>query len=534
MYRTGDRARWSADGELFFAGRADEQVKVRGFRVEPGEVEVVLAEHETVDQVAVLLREDRPGDQRLVAYVVPAAGGAAESPAAGAVLENPAAGAVLREFAARRLPEYMVPATFVTLKALPLTVNGKLDRRRLPAPDFAGGAGSPAPATAVEGVLAGLFAEALGLETVGREDSFFELGGDSLRGMRLIARIREVLDAVVGVRDLFASPTVAAIAGMLNNTSDVGDFDRVLPLRADGTRPPLFCLPPGQGLSWRYAALTRHLPAEYPIYGLQSRGLTSAEELPHSIEEMAADYFELIRSLQPTGPYHLLGWSLGGVIAHALAAHIESQGEQVALLAVLDGYPHQSRAPEGGRPGPGDPGEQIRRMEDGVEVTAGAGPDQPADGGTEPAGPAGGGTGPADGSTGPADGSTDPAGQGGPAGPAAPGMRRRRKQDGVEVVAGAEPGPAAAVDEALQGVQRVKLNNEQLLRDFTPGVVAGGMVLFVAAAGRPESFPAEQAPEIWRPYIGGDLESHQLDTDHPGIMDPDPLTEIARLIAEKY
>ncbi|MBR7671820.1 amino acid adenylation domain-containing protein [Streptomyces daliensis] len=283
MYRSGDLARWTEQGLLEFAGRADEQVKIRGFRVEPGEIESVVASHPEVSQAAVVVREDRPGDKRLVAYVVPVTEGALDT-------------AKLLEFAGERLPEYMVPTSVLTLDVLPLTVNGKLDRASLPAPDLATREGR-APATPTEEVLAGLFGEVLGLERVNAEESFFELGGDSLLAMRLIARLRSVLDTEVSIRELFGAPTVAGVARLIDGTETRGRV--VLQPR---TRPEVLPLSFAQQRMWLLNRMQEAGPGAAAAYNLPMALRISGELNVAALEAAlndVADRHETLRTVFP-------------------------------------------------------------------------------------------------------------------------------------------------------------------------------------------------------------------------------------------
>jgi amino acid adenylation domain-containing protein len=334
MYRTGDLARWGPGGVLEFLGRADEQVKIRGFRVEPGETEAVLAACPGVAQAVVTVREDTPGDRRLIAYLVPAPGTAA-SGADGA--ETGGLAAAARQFAAGRLPGYMLPAAFVVLETLPLTVNGKVDRRALPAPEYAGGTGR-GPATVQEEVICAAFAEVLGLERVGPEDDFFELGGHSLLAVSLAERLREH-GMPVPVRALYEAPTPAELISCLDLPFMGEGLSVLLPIRTKGQRPPFFCIHPVEGLSWCYMPLAGYVQADYPVYGLQARGLNGMDQPPCSIQDMASEYIEQIRAVQGSGPYHLLGWSFGGMVAHEMAVQLQADGEDIATLIILDAYP---------------------------------------------------------------------------------------------------------------------------------------------------------------------------------------------------
>ncbi|MGH3612360.1 MAG: AMP-binding enzyme, partial [Pseudonocardia sp.] len=202
MYHTGDRARWTINGQLHYLGRTDNQIKIRGFRIEPGEIEAMLATHPAVDTVAVVARQDQPGTKRLVAYVVPTADEVVDS-------------AELRTHLTTTLPEYMVPSAFVPLDQLPLTPNGKLNRKALPAPDFTAAVDYVAPRTEAERVLADIWADVLGVKQVGVEDDFFELGGDSLHRLQLTSRTKAAFDVALTLRDIRTARTVSALAELV-------------------------------------------------------------------------------------------------------------------------------------------------------------------------------------------------------------------------------------------------------------------------------------------------------------------------------
>ncbi|WP_153812724.1 non-ribosomal peptide synthetase [Streptomyces sp. SUK 48] len=289
MYRTGDLARWNQHGEIEFLGRADQQVKLRGFRIELGEIETVLSRRPEVGQAAVVVREDRPGDKRLVAYVVPVTG--SETAPDTACDIDPEA---LRRYAVEALPEYMVPSAFVTLDALPLTANGKLDRRALPAPVLRGSTGGQAARTPAEQVLCTLFAEALGLPSVAVDDDFFRLGGHSLLATRLVARVREIFGAQVLVRDLFRHPTAAALAAHIAG----GQHDATRPALTAGSRPARLPLSPSQRRLW-FLDQMEGPSATYNIpLAIRLTGGLDREALRGAVSDVVARH-EALRTLFP-------------------------------------------------------------------------------------------------------------------------------------------------------------------------------------------------------------------------------------------
>lgn len=359
IYRTGDLARWRDDGTVVFLGRNDHQVKLRGQRIERGEIEAALIATGALVRAEVLLREERPGDQ-------PRDGFDAEP---------------LRRHLAARLPDYMVPAAIVRLDAWPVNANGKLDRGALPAPSALPSTGRPARGE-TEIALARLICEVLGRDPgvlPGADDDFFDLGGDSLAAVTLLLRIQERWHRDPGLGTLFDSPTVAALASAIDAGTvrfDSGLAPLIRLAAGDPAEAPLFVIHPAGGICWGYRHLARALARpglgeepgqavreaepqlrgqreqpEQPeqrkqqkqrarsVFGLQAPGLAPDHPLPDSIDALAADYVQRVLEVQPQGPIHLLGWSVGGIIAQAMAVTLADRGHEVGLVALLDAYP---------------------------------------------------------------------------------------------------------------------------------------------------------------------------------------------------
>jgi amino acid adenylation domain-containing protein len=313
-YRTGDLGRWRPDGTIKFMGRNDHQVKVRGFRIELGEIEAALRAHPEVREAVVLAREDAPGDQRLVAYIV-----------------GNATPEALRAHLSARLPDYMVPAAYVAQDALPLTPNGKLDRAALPAPLAAAVRPNPyePPRMGIERVLARAWSKVLNLAVIGREDHFFELGGHSLLAVRLVADAKQ-RGLGLTLQHVYAYPTLRAQAARLLGAEHSSDTE-ALAVRRTGTAPTLFALPTGMGDVTYAFELTAHLDTDAPVYALPW-----PDVMPESMDALAADMVRIMRVVQPAGPYRLLGYSSGALLAYAMAQLLAEQDELVDFIGMLD------------------------------------------------------------------------------------------------------------------------------------------------------------------------------------------------------
>jgi FkbM family methyltransferase len=380
----------------------------------------------------------------------------------------------IRNHVRSRLPEYMVPAAYVMLESLPLTANGKLDRKRLPAPKDSRKC-SRWMRGPEEETLCSLFAEVLGIEQVGLDDNFFEMGGHSLLAAKLVTMIRAMLGVEISIRTLFEAPTVAKLATRKDFRSDVDSFETVLPIRAQGTLPPLFCVHPGSGLSWRYARLLKYVKPERPIYGLQARSFTVHEISAQTVEEMAVDYVDEICKIQPTGPYHLVGWSIGGLLAYSAACVLQSRGERVAFLSVLDAIPFAAHEAE-----------NVRPQESLIDIAASIFGD---------------------------DLKSEP--------PILSMLYERLSRDG-------RLPPDFSEHQFSVLVQNLR-GAHDLARRFVPRIYNGNLLIFVGTVGRSNAKLVSE--KEWRPYVNGDIRVYPIVSKHTDMMSSGALAEFGPILA---
>jgi amino acid adenylation domain-containing protein len=398
----------------------------------------------------------------------------ANTPAQGSATSE--LGRSLHEYLRQSLPDYMVPSTIMVVPSWPLTRNGKIDRRALPAPLQQHREGYRSPRTPQEDLLCKMFGEVLGLAHVGIDDNFFSLGGHSLMATRLVSQVRSTLGVELRIRTLFEAPTVADLVQRLDvKTSPESAFERILPLRSHGSLPPLFCAHPAGGLSWTYAGFMRELDPQRPIYGLQASAVANDEPFPTSVEAMAEDYVKAIRQIQPKGPYYLLGWSFGGILIFAVACHLQQQGEQVASLTIMDSYPSTDE-----RPARVETEDEILR-----EAASLLGLDVKQFG--------------------------------------------DRPVDFAMLFQAADRAghiPADFNQHIAKRTLQMMKHNAALGRSFRPGRFDGDIQFFFADQKKGEY----SLPEAWQPFITGRIYTHVIHCKHSEMTEPVPLKEIGRIL----
>ncbi|WP_213806669.1 non-ribosomal peptide synthetase [Granulicella sp. dw_53] len=485
MYRTGDLVRWIDGGLLEFIGRVDDQVKVNGHRVELGEIESLLLQHETVSEAAVTAHHDG-GTVSLASYLVASNGMFIDIDS-------------LRVFLAGRLPSYMMPDSFVVLDALPLTPNGKLDRKALPLPEWANRNIYVEPATPTEKKLAELWQQILKVGRVGLHDNFFELGGDSLNAAELAALFPTLFETELALGSLFEAPTVGALAALIDRltSSDlVEPLSVMLPLRRVAHRP-LFCIHPMIGVSLGFSALLRHLDPMIPVYGLQSRGLRGGVSLPSSIEEIATDYLTQIRRIQPEGPYRLIGRSLGGLLGHSIAAQMQAQGSEVELLSMIDSYLFASE--ENDRPPTGADEVKMALSFLGIDLVHENIPATLKELGEF--------------------------------------LLRHDNARSIPQLEGVMRLSQEIIKshpEFIKHLAAVMFNNLKLARQHVPCKIDVDVLYFSATevTGDLDGI-LDRNPSAWRPFVGGVFQVHELACHHENVLDPVPAAEIGNILQQR-
>lgn len=490
LYRTGDRVRWNDEGLLEFIGRVnDDQVKINGHRVELGEIESVLRQHASVAEAAVSAHKKDDGSLSLTAYVVLSEGEKVDS-------------TLFRSFLTRRLSNSMIPDSFMLLDAMPLSPNGKLDRKQLPVTTCITPHRYVEPITPTEKKLALLWQKILKVDQVGLHDNFFDLGGDSLSVAEFIAHFHSSFEMELPMNSLFEAPTIESLAEWIASLSKKENdlLGVILPLRkvSRTIHYPLFCIHPIAGFSLGFSALLRHLDANLPVYGLQSRGL-SGGHLPLSIEEIAADYLKQIRHIQPEGPYRLLGRSLGGLIAHCLAAQMQEQDLQVELLAMIDSCLFLSEELHQ----PLTEAEEVRAALSFLDIH----------------------------------------------------LDQEEKQqqalnqlghfllhpDNINLVPRNYQGMITLTQTVIKdnpefhkNLINVILNNLKLARQYRPRKVDSDLVYFhaIEMTGDVDTL-IQRHPSAWQPYISGKMDVFALGCHHEAVLDPEPAAQIGNVLAQR-
>ena len=468
-------------GLLEFIGRADDQVKINGHRIELGEIESLLEQHPGIAEVAVVAHRNAESITSLAAYLVAESGSPIEVDA-------------LRGFLAGRVPTYMMPSSFMVLDAMPLTPNGKQDRKSLAVPERAGRTDYAEPITPVEKKLAALWQEILNVERVGLHDNFFELGGDSLTAAVMAALFPEHLQVELPLGSLFEAPTIADLAALVERFSSESPdpIGVMLALRtaSRNTHRPLFCIHPMAGISMGFSSLLRHLDPAMPVYGLQSRALKSCEQLPASIEQIAADYLAEIRRVQPEGPYRLIGRSLGGLIGHSIVEQMQARGLEVEMLAMIDSYVFAGELDR-----PRNEAEEIRAVMSFL------------------------GTHPLDGNT-----------------------PQTLKELAAVVVHTYDPHSIPLFQEIIRNnpefiynLCAVMINHLALARQYVPGKIDVDLLYFQAVEKKGDlDGILDRSPSAWRRFIGGRIEVHELACDHEGVLDPVPAAQIGKTLRQCF
>jgi thioesterase domain-containing protein/acyl carrier protein len=327
IYRTGDIARYLANGDLEYLRRADGQVKIRGFRIELGEIESAISQIEGVAENVVIVREDQKDNKVLAAYVVMKNGKEVD-------------GSFFKKFLKNKLPDYMVPTAFVGMKIFPLTATLKVDRKKLPAPDLSRNeleTGFVAPRTEMEKMLAKIWSGTIGVSNIGINDNFFELGGHSLIAVGMMTRIEKATGKNLPLSVLLENATIKSLASLMEDDEKVeGTWNSLIPVKSTGSKPPIYIVH-GAGLHvMLFNVLGSFMDKEQPVFALQAKGLNGESEPLDRMEDIAAHYVSEILKHNPTGPYAVAGYSFGGLIAFEMAKQLKGQGKEIALLGLFD------------------------------------------------------------------------------------------------------------------------------------------------------------------------------------------------------